>query len=262
MTLGDEKYIEHMKAFAVNCRLQGEWKDDICFVLAPDAHHKKDYFLARGIHTILAERPSYYAKYSMFDHTCHSWDRVFYSDSDCMVQRPVQPLFDLDLNGKLIADVEPWPVKQLITSWKESVLTEHKSVADYYWSLIPPTAPAFGTCNMLWNQKCMGLNRSDALDKIHKIIEPINVHCGNGTDQLVLNAEFYSMFAQVPDRLFSYFEQDSDKTILLHYTSLHQPWDNTKAHGDGAYLNKHLNRPCYEIYCDNLAAFDRVFPVL
>jgi hypothetical protein len=53
----------------------------------------------------------------------------------------------------------------------------------------------------------------------------------------------------------------TEEPQILHYWGMYAPWLK-KTPDAGAYFNHRLNRPCREVYEENLAAFDVLFPLL
>lgn len=95
------------------------------------------------------------------------------------------------------------------------------------------------------------------------------------TDQPVYNLVLYDKMAPITKDFCTWFAFDDPANrvadeargwrgdefpAIIHYWNMYAPWI-VKEEGAGGYRNERLGRVCHELYEENLAAFDEVFPV-
>lgn len=260
---GDAKYLNHMKATAVNCRREGAWSGDICFLLSPDMVGLQEDLQARGITTVIGSRDGYYLKFSLFRPWFRRWRRAFYMDSDIIVQRPLAPLFELDIPDVLVMDREPFTLLHSFSYWDDGrALAMRPDLAEVLWAMRKPTTLGFNTGFVLWQPDRLPFDAEQKLTELEALLRPINVHNGKGTDQSIINVYLHDRITDVPDKLFGYWstanEVDS-KTVAVHYCSWYAPW-LVKPPTDESHTNPVLRRACREVYESSLNSFDQVFP--
>ncbi len=257
----DDKYVPHVKSVLANCRKQGQWEGDVCVIMPEGACATE--LEGRGFPIFRAPMDRHYAKYLLFEPAFQKhWGRILYLDCDVIVQKPLGPVFDrLDPEENFVlADIEPWDLMHAFTNWAPTeALKENMDIWRWLWGRYDPNYLQFNTGVLLWNSAWMPEHIYEFTMNIHKRLEPINTHVVNGTDQPAINLAMYGRFAAVSNKLFCYYAFADDRTVIVHYCSGYAPWID-KTDDMAAYANRTLGRPCHDIYKENLALFETLFP--
>ncbi len=112
-----------------------------------------------------------------------------------------------------------------------------------------------------------------ALNEEFKAINPTNA------DQMLLNLLLYDRMEEAGKDCITFFGNDDpggrvaseyrgwrgdEIPAVLHYTRWHAPWVEKRLLNPetGGYRNHRLGRICHELYAENLAAFEEVFPIV
>jgi hypothetical protein len=271
--VADEGYLPHAKALMVNCVRQGEWKGDFCLVLPSTVD--QTYFESRGIHVLVDDEPTYFKKFAVFDNFFlqqeitrwntpqHKWDVCLYLDCDVLIQAPLEPLLYEWQCGGVLAVREPFDLAHGFTHWATpELLSDPKAMEAYrwLWSNYDPRRKQFNTGIMIYQLHTLPANLRRELQSIQERIALINTHVAKGTDQTVFNLVLHDFFEAVRSRLFCYWYEAGPQTIVIHYNSGYAPWIE-KGRDQNAFYNAKLNRVCYDLYLENLAAFESVFPL-
>jgi hypothetical protein len=259
--VADEKYKPHARSLLVNCKRQGRWQGDFALVLppGPDA---QDY-RARGIHVFEDGEPKYYKKYAIFDDFFRKWDIVGYLDCDMLVVDDLAPVLDQMEWGKILGDREPFDLMHCFSFWsKPNVLHDDKALETFrwLWKRYDPEYHQFCTATMFYYTRDIPTTTRRDLCEMTERIRPINTHVVNGTEQPCINLLFYNKFVRVHDRVFCYYEFENQRTRLIHTCSGYAPWIR-KTNIMSGYDSVKLGRPMYDVYVENLNAFDQEFPV-
>jgi len=261
--VSDQTYLPHCRSLFANCASQGKWTGDYAIILPPGLPEKAD-FERRGIFVLEDPEPRHYRKFAVFDDEfAKRFDVCLYIDADVLVSKPLAPLIDEIEWGTVLADREPFDLMHMFTYWAEPEKLKTEPVLNVFrwlWSRYDPTYFQFNTSIMGWHPRTLPANlRQDLLD-IRKRIEPAHCHIINGSDQSVANLALYGRFRPVRSRLFSYWEMEGPETIMVHCCSGLAPWLKKPQTSDAAWAPK-LGRLMYDVYHENLAAFEEMFPV-
>lgn len=269
----DANYLAHARSLMVNCRREGAWAGDFCLILPSDVDRK--YFEDRGIYVLVDDEPTYYKKFSVFNDYFlqqemtkwqtpqDKWDITFYIDCDVLVQAPLEPLLYEYEHGTILAVREPFDLMHAFTNWATPELLkspEYLDGARWLWKHYDPNWHQYNTGVMLYQLRTMPANLRNELQLMRERIAPINTHVVKGTDQIIFNLVCQDLFRPVRSRLFCYWYEAGPETILIHYNSGYSPWIE-KAPDMDAYFNERLGRPCYDVYQENLKAFEDTFPI-
>lgn len=273
----DQNYLEHTKSLMVNCRRQGKYDGDFCLVLSADID--ADYFTSRGVYVLVEEQPRHYRKFAVFSEfykqQCpnprgnpeYRWDTVLYLDADVLVQAPLGPLFHEVGWGMIIAELEMFTIRHSFYYWINSGKVERPDTPEakdlYSWieENYDLDRQQYNAGVMLYRPRSLPPDAHEQLLKLKETLAPINTHVRMGTDQPIINLYFYDRFERIRSSLFGYWREAWDGAILVHYNSGYAPWIN-KTPGMAAWWNHKLERPCHDIYLENLAAFEKTFPVI
>lgn len=268
----DEKYLPHARSTLVNCRRQGKWTEDFCLILPPEVD--AEFYRRRGIYVLTDPAPSYYRKFALFDPSFNRtyqtewntpeqlWDTVLYMDEDVLVQAPLEPLLHEGSWGTIVADREMFSLEHAFTHWAKPEDLARPEVAGLLQELrsgYDLRQPQYTTAVMKWHPRAIPADARQRLADLAQRLAPINTHVGKGTDQPIINLAFQGAWEHVRSDLFCYWRNAWDGTIVVHYCSGYATWIK-KTPKMGAYWNDKLGRPCYDLYQENLAAFEEEFP--
>ena len=278
--VADDSYLDHAKSVMVNCRRQGEWTGDFCMI-SPAGCAGSD-FEARGIHVLRVPDGGwdFMVKFHAFTPYFHQWDQAFCIDLDVMVQGNLQSLFD-GLTPRLpsiLCHLEDGSILDGLKYWDERSGDGPDAHPEVYREIerrFPHVAEQmFNMAFIFYQPSSMPADTMAQLRALHeefKVVNPSNA------DQMLINLHLYHRLAEAGKDFFCFFGSDDlgsrvasehrgwrgdEVPIILHYTRWHAPWI-VKPLLDpemGGYRNTRLNRICHELYAENLAAFEEVFP--
>ena len=272
--VADDGYIPHAKSVMVNCVRQGEWTDDFCLILPPDAD--TEYFTSRGIYVLTDPEPGTFRKLALFDHFFnqqftnerggaeYKWETVLYLDADVLVQAPLEPLLHEVGWGRILADREMFSLRHAFTYWASKPTVpespEAPALLKWLWANYDHQWQQYNTGIMVWHPRTMPADARQQLSDMRQKIDPINNHLYKGSDQSVINLVFQNKFERVCSDLFCYWRSAWEETIVVHYCAAYAPWVK-KGPEQNAYWSDRFDRPCRDVYLENLAAFEETFPV-
>ena len=254
------EYTPHAKAMMVNCRRQGEWKGDFCVIRPLET--AQDDFEQRGIRVLRDGEETCYRKFALFDPFFKQWDLLLYLDCDMLVQSPLEPLTHEAEWGTIQADREPFDLMHAFTFFAKPDDLKSDSVLDAFrqlWGSHDPRRKQFNTGALLFHPSTMPANTREELRLTRDRLNAANSHCFRGSDQPIINLVLAEQFRKLRSDLVCYWKMAWDQTVVVHTCADYAPWINKKSNME-AYLNEKLNRPYYDIYQENLAAFETEFP--
>jgi hypothetical protein len=284
--VADEKYIPHYKSLAVNCKRQGKYTGDILCVV-PDTMDPWAVDLAeRGWTLLPTSDRGFLAKFDIFHPALKQWKQAAYLDSDIIVQRPIHILFDY-LND---TPVEPDGTRKILASHEESPAwmawrvwdKEFDAHAAIYETMKPrfphifSTERMFSTCLLVFEPACIPDGTVERLREVQAEFFLCNDPSKGGTDQQITDMLLHNSMRQVQEKAWTFFGLDEmnarvksesrgwrgdEVPVAIHFTRWYHP-SIVKTPDMEAYRNIDLNRPCHEIYQENLAAFETEFPKL
>ncbi len=281
--MADEKYIPHAMSLMVNCRRQGNWKGDFCF-LAMNCDPPDD-FESRGISVYRVPETTMQAKFYIFAEYFQQWKRLLYIDCDSLVQGDLNIAFE-GLSKKLpaiVCDGGQQPEEGSVLKgweyfddnfgkgWKPDAHPElYEKLRARFTCLDKLT---FCADIMFFSPETIPVGTVAALQTIQEEFAELN--CG-GHDQAMIVSLFYDRIVPMTKDYCCWFPFDEpshrvaqrgwrgdEEPVILHYFSWFAPWI-VKQDLDppmGAYFNYRLDRVCHELYAENLAAFDKEFPI-
>ncbi len=283
--VADEQYIPHYKALAVNCRTEGQYGGDICFIV-PEGTPTAD-LTQRGFRVLVTTDTGFMAKFNVFDRWFKGWDQALFMDADVIVQRPLQPLFDQLTNWpmespnrrRILAMREDVPVFMGWQIWDK----EWQSHTELYEEMGQrfPFVNASLNSDKMWNTAVLLYEPAsipeDTVDKLKALQEEYFV-CNDpekgGTDEPIIDLLLHNHFAQIGEKGWCHWGLDNHNArvpslsrgwrgdevpVILHFTRFYAMWLEKELTAD-AYMSHRLGRPYREIYEENLAAFNETFP--
>lgn len=284
--VADENYLPHYKALAVNCRNEGQYTGDFCFIV-PDELMTGD-LIERGFYVLPTDEKGFMAKFEVFNPFFRKWDQVLYLDADVIVQRPLQPLFDQLTNWpresanrrRILAMREDVPVFMGWQIWDK----EWQSHTEIYEEMGQrfPFVNASVNSDKMWNTAILLYEPAsipeDTVEKLKALQEEYficNDPAKGGTDEPIIDLLLHHHFAQIGEKGWCHWGLDNHNArvpsisrgwrgdevpVILHFTRFYAMWLEKKPEAD-AYASHRLGRPYREIYKENLAAFEETFPL-
>ena len=258
--VANEPYLPHARSVMVNCRRQGKWTGDFCLVIPPEVDATE--FTSRGIHVLPDSGGKYQRKFAIMDPFFLKWEIMVYLDCDVLVQAPLAPLLHEVEWGTILADREPFDLNHAFTYFakpEDLKNPETQERLQWLWDKYDREWNQFNAGIMLWHPRCMPEDGQEQLNAMRDKLQPINTHCGGGSDQTILDLVYYKRFRQVRSNLFCYWRQAWEQTIIVHTCAGYAPWIENPSDQESR-VNEKLNRPYYDIYTEHLAAFDKEVP--
>lgn len=285
VVLASESHLDHAKSLMVNCRRQGNWKGDFCLITAEDWDVSD--LESRGIDVRRAPDAqfSHQTKFWVFSSYFGKWKRLLYLDCDVLVQGDLNVAFE-GLSTKLpaiVCDGGQQPEEG-------TVLKGWEYVDDNYGKGLGPAAHpelydklrervtcldkvTFGSDVMFFCPETIPPHTVTALQAIQKEFAELNP---GRYDQPVIMSLLYDRMVPMTKDYCCWFAFDDpshrvasrgwrgdEQPVILHYFSWFAPWI-VKQDLDppmGGYFNHRLGRVCHELYQENLAAFEEIFPL-
>lgn len=281
--VADDNYLDHAKSVMVNCRRQGEWSGDFCMISPADCQNSD--FERRGVHVLRVpdEGWDFMVKFHAFTSYFHQWERALCIDLDVMVQGNLHSVFD-SLARKLpwiYCTLEDGSILGGLKHW-DPQSGEHPEVYERLEARFPHVNERM--YNMAFIFYTPSVIPSDTMAKLRAGHEEFKEANPTNADQMLVNLLLYDRLAEAGKDYFCFFGADypenrvvseyrgwrgDEEPAILHYTRWHAPWvvkqichspePNTEP---GGYRNHRLGRICHELYAENLAAFEEVFPVI
>lgn len=281
--VADDAYLPHAKSVMVNCRRQGEWEGDFC-LLAPEGADNADVE-RRGISVLRVPHGNWthLIKFWIFTPYFRKWKRALCIDLDIMVQRNLQRVFD-GLGQQLPAILCNLEDGDIIGSWKHWDTAEgtgpeaHPELYEKMLARYPHvTQRMFNMAFIFFAPESMP---PETIDELQAVAEEFKEANPSNADQMITNLVLYDRMAEATKEYFHFFGFDEpgnriqaasrnwkgdEFPSLVHYCRWSAPWIVKPSQAPktemGGYRNSRLDRVCHELYAENLAAFEDVFPV-
>jgi lipopolysaccharide biosynthesis glycosyltransferase len=281
--MANEAYLPQAKSLLVNCVKQGNWKGDLC--LLTTENYCQDDFERRGIHVYQVSdiKWTWCAKFHIFSDFFRRWKRVLYLDCDVLVQGELNETVDglvkqlpaILLDGchgfdETYTIVHNW--EHFDGSYGEGP-DAHPEVYDKMRHQFPHVGEVCLSADIIFfAPETIEAGTVERLQFVAKEYKEANA--GNA-DQPVLNLVLYDKMDSIGKDFCTWFAFDEpcnrvvcpargwrgdEHPAILHYWNMYAPW-LVKTPDAGAYFNYRLGRVCHEIYAENLAAFNEVFPL-
>lgn len=283
--VADEKYVEHYKSLAVNCRNEGRYDGDILWICPDTKEPWVEDLVQRGFRILPVPDKGFMAKFNIFHPSLREWDQALYIDADVIVQRPLQPLFDqltawpkeTTRRRRIIANREEVPVFMGWQIWDK----EWQSHTEVYESMrdrfphVFSTDKMWSTATLLYEPASIPDGTVDKLRALQDEFIVCNDPAKGGTDEQIIDLLLHYHMAQVAEKGWCYWGLDEDNArvpsiargwrgdeipVILHYTRWYAQFVKKAPEAD-AYMIPRLNRIALEFYNDNLAKFDETFPL-
>lgn len=289
--VADANYLNHAKAFMVNARRQGGWRDDFCLI-ASGAQDTSD-IERRGIFVcpVPGEQWDFLVKFHAFDPFFHRWKKALCIDLDVIVQGPLQKIFD-GLGPrlpKIQADVEDGTTIAALRHWDPKAAEHEATFAEIERRFPHCTQRMFNAAFLFYQPDSMPVDTRAKLLALHEEFRDVNP---TNADQMLLNLLLHDRMELAGKDFICFFGMDwhcnripsefrrwrgDEEPVILHYCRWAAPWiikeqptgaalqgllDLGLTPETGGYQCHRLGRVCHELYAENLAAFDKEFPVI
>ena len=279
LIVANDDYLPHAKSLMAGCIRQGSWKGDFC-LLCPDACNTSS-IEGRGIDVFRAPELKWTnkIKFRIFSSYFRKWKRLLYLDCDILIQGNLNDLCtdlltkfpsilcDGSHNGTILND---W-IHFDPNSSKEN--NAHPEIYKKLRERFPHIDERILTSDVMYFSPS---SISDTVvDNLFAIQEEfVTINPGN-YDQQVMNLLLYGQMLPITKDYCTWWAFDdpgnriphdvngwtgNEKPVISHYWGMYAPWI-VKTPDAGAYFNHRLGRVCHELYAENLAAFDNVFPL-
>lgn len=270
--VADNNYINQAKSLMANCRLQGQYKGDFA-IICPVNTEAAAEFKSYGIDVLETNQKGFLQKFEVFNEYFKKWDKALYMDCDILVQDNLQRLFDLLNTHDMWMDTEDGKIIDMF--WRDEEKHKNQHIYDWLKENYPHTYTnqTFNSAFILFNTCSIDSSITQKLIELQQVIHSINDPAKLGTDQQPINILIWHLAKKIPNKLVCFWglaepqnDVDSewrqfkkgDIPVAIHYTRWYCQWINKTPDMD-AYLLRHLNIPCYELYQDNLSKFDTLW---
>jgi len=277
--VADQNYLDHAKSLLVNFRRQGEWEGDFCLI-SPGECDTAD-IERRGIDVFHVPDTEwdFMVKFWAFTPYFQKWKRALCVDIDIMVQRNIQRVFD-GLGPRLpaiLCNFEDGSILGGLKYWDQQSgdgPDAHPDVYEKMEARFPHiNERMFNAAFIFYAPDSMPPETRDELRELNEEFKDANP---SSADQMLLNLHLYHRMEEVGKDYFHFFGFDYPENrvvsegrgwrgdefpSMLHYTRWQAPWIIKDDPAMGGYLNHRLDRVCHELYAENLAAFEEVFPI-
>ncbi len=274
----DENYVTHAQALMANCYEQGGWRGSFCLVMPEGCPAAAD-FRRRGCDVYEVQATGFLTKVWLFSTYFRKWKSCLYMDCDCLVQGDLAKVFGVLDYGDLVVDIETNTVVGAFLAWDEQRdEPDHQALYTWLRENYEADEHCFNTSCMVWRPHAIPDDIVAKTMEIQQRLALINapgkpgvgadeVPYPGGTDQQVLNLTLRRLVTPVRKRLFCYWaldepehRDDSQIPVVLHYARWYAPWQAKPTTDMGAYANHRLGRVCRELYDENVAKFNTLFP--
>ena len=292
--VADHNYLDHAKAFMVNCRRQGNWRGDFC-AISPGSCHYAD-LEDRRIHVlhIPDKNWDFMVKFHAFTPFFHRWEQALCIDLDVLVQADLNVVFDqlADRLPAILCDQEDGTTLGCLHNWDKEVDQHADSYAKLEARFPHVNSRVFNAAFIFYAPASIREDTRDRLIALDAEFREINP---SRADQMLLNLLLYDRMEYVGKDAVCFFGHDhpggrvpsesrgwtgDEVPAVLHYSRWYAPWiikqawesewgmtpeqlndaENGIPPEMGGYRNQRLCRVCHELYAENLAAFDEEFP--
>lgn len=281
LIVADDNFLPHAKSLMVNCRREGGWDGDFALIVPNNTDTRA--VEGRGIHILRVPARGFLTKFHIFSEYFRKWSAALYLDCDVIVLSDLSPLIQqladyesLDDGHKpIIADAEDAPAWMVFERAAHGLpserhgtfmqlVQEYQCVLEQFWN----------TSILLFDPRSIPAGTPERLQAVQDKYQLINNQEEEGTDQQIIHIVLYDHIRKVKRKLFCFWGLDEENArvasdtrgwtgdeipIILHYARWHTPWIVKTPEMD-AYRNGRLDRVCHELYAENLAAFEEVFP--
>lgn len=276
VTVADTAYLPHAKSLFVNAVRQGNWKGEFCLICADDTDTSS--IEGRGIDILRVTERRCAMKWRLFDPYFKRWNRLLFLDCDSLVQD------DLAKCEKL---AEQFPsifcdgsqLTTILEDWAHFGRVEGAAPEDLMELYERLQARFPHVHDRLYGSSAFYFSPADVasgtLGDILAVQEEFKELNPGGYDQQVTGLVLHKQLVRASKDYFIWWAFDDpgnrvasevrgwtgkEEPVALHYWHTFAPWLEKKE-DDASRINHRLGRVCLELYRENLAAFETVFPL-
>ena len=280
LIVADDNFLPHAKSLMVNCVRQGSWRGDFCLLCPQNCDTSS--LESRGILVRKCPEPrwTYAIKFRMFDPWFNQWSRLLYLDCDVIVQRDLNDACEAMSARfpKILCDNSHTASVTIRKDWEhfDSLFgtgpKTHPEVYERMKQQFPFIDEGELACDvMFFDPNAVPQETVEQLNSVQESYKEANP----GTaDQPVINLALHGQLAPMGKDYCSWWAFDDvgsrvpsvecgwrgdEFPVIIHYWEMYAPW-KIKTPDAGAYANTRLERVCHELYAENLAKFEEVFP--
>ncbi len=276
----DDNYLPHAKALVVACVKQGAWEKDFCLLCNSGCNTSS--VQGRGIEIFRAPEIQWTnaIKFRLFSPGFRKWKTVLYLDCDILIQGSLNETCAA-LSKKLPNILCDGPQgSSILDDWVHfDKLSggDPKTKPEIYAKLrerFPHIdKPVLTSDALFFDPSTIPEDTTGKLFAIQEEFKEINPR---SYDQQVMDLLLYDRMESMTKDHCTWFAFDDpgnrvvsvekgwrgdEAPSILHYWGAYAPWI-IKTPDAGAYFNHRLGRVCHELYAENLAAFEKTFPLL
>ncbi len=274
----DSNYMDHAKSLMVNCRRQGSWTGDFCF-LCPQECDTSD-LEARGVVVFRAPEETWVnqVKFHLFDPWWRRYERLLYMDCDVLVQGSLDELFTELTEKPLGIYMDSCHGVTTRQDWEHfdklygSGMESHPELYEQLKVEFPHIDDPRPSSDVMFFAP--EVVPDGTVEKLRDIANRYLEANPNRMDQQVTNLLLHDRLSPLTKDHCTWFAFDDpgnrvpqeaqgwrgdEEPVILHYWNMYAPWLE-KTPDAGAYLNHRLGRPCREVYLENLSLFNETFP--
>lgn len=271
----DNNYLNHAKAFMVNCKRQGNWRGDFCAITPPGVNLQN-----RGIHILEVSETewNFMVKFWAFTPYFQRWDQALCIDLDVLVQGDLHAMFDrLAVRlPKILCDHDDGSILRGLQHWDKE-WESHPEVYARMTTRYPHIHSRMFNAAFIYYAPVS--IPSDTREQLLAVNEEFKEANPTNADQMLFNLLLYDRLEIAGKNAVCFFGHDypenrvasesrgwdgTEVPTVLHYTRWHAPWIRKRIlpNGDemGGYQIHRLGCVCHKLYAENLAAFDKEFP--
>jgi len=269
-------YLQHGKALAVNCKLQGNWKGDFAWICNPEDDMSS--IESRGFDVLRFPEKRCAMKFRLFDPYFKKWNRLIFFDCDSLVQGDLNVACDR-LSARFPAILcDGSQDNSILSDWEHfdrlggTGPDSHPEVYERLKAKWPSvTQPLFGSNAFCFDPRSIP---HGTLESILSVQEEFKEANPGGYDQQVTSLVLYDQLERAGKDFFIWWAFDvphnrvpsesrgwrgDEFPVAVHYWSCFAPWLE-KPDDNASRVNERLGRVCRDLYLENLAAFNTMFP--
>lgn len=283
LLVASESHLDHAKALFVGAKRTGCWQGDFCLLCPKDTNTEsidgRDIYITCSRFAGWTNRIKHEIFWPQFD----EWQRLLYLDLDVLIQR--------DLNAAVAETFQPGKIlmegsQALEGGLGTTILQDWEHFAGISGVDEPTRAaglarlrerfphidrPLFASSVMLFNPADVPDDTVEALLEADAEFADLNPR---GYDQQVMNLVLYGRMGALPKSFATWWAFDDpgnrvaseargwrgdEFPAIVHTWGARAPWIE-KLPTDGDYFNERLGKSCLDVYRENLAAFEEIFP--
>lgn len=223
--VSDLNYWHHCRYMIRNIRDIGQYTGKI-IVVSPDIEESAVIIEGAELFRCPSQYNKFWHKYFILSKDVFKTDQMLYLDCDCLVQKPLQPLFDESEDAPVYVNFEPFTIEQMFNCTGSKRTPDSETLITEFDARTDSKKPGFNSGIMLFNKRHIEyINETSLLSATVKFIN-INFHCRTGSDQPIFNYYFADK-AQNCNEMHFWRDKEAKDSTILHFCHEDAPWNNT-----------------------------------